>query len=372
MINTPAYIISESQLEKNLTILKDIKDRTGCKIILAMKAFSAFSTFPLISRYLDGCTASSLHEVKLGHEEFGKEVHVYSPGFKENEIDEIARSVDHIVFNSYSQLHKYKDRVKQINPTIEIALRLNPEHSEVTHSLYNPCSPFSRFGITKAEFKPEELEGIDGFLFHTLCGKNSDALERTIATIEKNFGEHLHKVKWIDLGGGHVITQDVYDREKLVTLITNFQKKYNVQVILEPGEAVVIKAGRLVTTVLDIMHNEKDIVILDSSATAHMPDVLEMPYRPEVQNANKPDVFEHNYRLTGVTCLSGDVIGDYSFQKPLQVGDTVTFLDMAQYTMVKNTTFNGLQLPSIAIERKDGTIDVIKEFGYEDFKSRLS
>jgi len=279
---------------------------------------------------------------------------------------------DHIVFNSYSQLHKFKDIVKKINPTIEIALRLNPEHNEVTHSLYNPCAPFSRFGITKAEFKPEELDGIDGFLFHTLCGKNSDALERTIQTIEEKFGEHLHKVKWIDLGGGHVITQDTYDRERLVQLIITFQKKYNVQVILEPGEAVVIKAGRLVTTVLDIMHNEKNIAILDSSATAHMPDVLEMPYRPEVQGADKPDVFKNNYRLGGVTCLSGDVIGDYSFQNPLKVGDTVTFMDMAQYTMVKNTTFNGLQLPSIAIERTDGTIDVIKEFGYEDFKSRLS
>jgi carboxynorspermidine decarboxylase len=371
-MKTPVYIISEKKLKQNLEVFKKLKEKCGCKVILALKAYAAFATFPLIKQYLDGCTSSSLHEAKLGRETFDKDVHIYSPAYKKNEIDDIIEVADHIIFNSHSQLTTYKEYVKNKRPNIQIGLRLNPEHSEVDVDIYNPCSQYSRFGVTLRELKEDDLKDIDGFLVHNLCGQGIDALKRTIESIENKFGPLLHTVNWLNLGGGHLITNPKYDTNKLADLITKLQNKYNIQIILEPGEAIVLRAGTLVVEVLDIIKNEKEIAIIDSSATAHMPDVLEMPYRPDIETAGQADEYEYTYKIGAVTCLSGDIIGDYSFKKPLKIGDRLTFLDMAQYTMVKNTTFNGLNLPSIAIKKCDGTLEIIKEFGYKDFKNRLS
>lgn len=370
-MKTPVYIISEKKIKENLEIFKTLKESCGCKVILALKAFSAYATFPLIRQYLDGTTASSLHEARLGKEEFKKEVHVYSPAYKESEFGDILAQADHIIFNSHAQLKKYRERVRKEKPEAQIGIRLNPEHSEVDVDLYNPCSPYSRFGITKKELIDAELGDIDGVLIHNLCGRGADALERTVESVESKFGHLLHKIKWLDLGGGHLITSPSYDLKKLSTLISRIQDTYKLRVILEPGEAVVLSAGKLVVEVLDIVRNEKDIVIIDSSATAHMPDVLEMPYRPAILGAGAVGECDYEYRIGSMTCLSGDIVGDYSFSQPLKIGDRLEFLDMAQYSMVKNTTFNGLNLPSIAIERLNGDVEIVKEFGYEDFKRRV-
>ncbi|NLL66297.1 MAG: carboxynorspermidine decarboxylase [Clostridiaceae bacterium] len=369
---TPCYIVDERLLEKNLQILHTVQERTGCSILLALKGFSMFSVFPLVGRYLKGITASSLFEARLGYEEMGQEVHIYSPAYIEEEFDEILKYCDHIVFNSFSQWSKYKSRVVGASKNIECGIRINPEYSEIETPIYNPCYQNSRLGVTLSNFKPNELEGIQGIHFHTMCEQNSDTLERTVKVVDEKFGQYISRVKWINMGGGHHITRDDYDIETLIRSILFFKNKYGVEVYLEPGEAVALNTGYLVSKVLDIVNNGMDIAILDTSAACHMPDVLEMPYRPNIIGAGMPNEYEYNYRLGGPTCLAGDVIGDYSFREPLKPGDKLVFCDMAHYTMVKNNTFNGVNLPSIATFNEKSGIRIIREFRYEDYKSRLS
>ena len=331
------------------------------------------STFPLVGQYLKGVTSSSLFEAKLGFEKMGKEVHVYAPAYVEHEMDELLSYVDHIVFNSYDQWNQYKEKVQSVKgKKIECGLRINPEYSEIETALYNPCAPFSRFGVTIENFRPDDLDGIDGLHFHTMCEQNSDTLERTIKVVEEKFGDSLHKMKWLNFGGGHHITRPDYDVEKLVNIINYIQDKYDVKVYLEPGEAVALNTGYLVATVLDIQKNGMELAILDTSATCHMPDVLEMPYRPIIIDAGQPNEFAYTYRLGGLTCLSGDVIGDYSFNEPLKAGDKLVFTDMAHYSMVKNHMFNGVNLPSIVSYNDEEGIKVIRQFGFEDYSNRLS
>lgn len=367
-INTPAYVLDEAGLVRNLEILADVQRRTGCKILLAQKAFSMFSVYPLIAKYLSGTTASGLYEAKLGREEFGGEVHVFCPAYKESEIGEIAEICDHIVFNSVRQLMRFKDSCAGKS----LGLRINPECSTQEEPIYDPCAEGSRLGVRLCDFDESVLPYIDGLHFHTLCEQNSDALEQTLAAVEERFGKFLHQMKWLNFGGGHHITRPDYDIEKLCALITRVQEKYGVQVYLEPGEAIALRAGWLVTEVMDIVRNGTDIAILDASAACHMPDVLEMPYRPPLYLSGKAGEKEHTYRLASRTCLAGDVIGDYSFDEPLEIGDRLCFEDMAIYSMVKNNTFNGMPLPDIAILHTDGSYEVVKSFGYEDFKERLS
>lgn len=368
---TPCYVIDEAKLEQNLKILNGIRERTGAKILLAQKAFSMYKLYPLIAEYLDGTCASGLHEARLSYEEMGKENHVFSPAYREDEIDEIISYCDYIVFNSFSQSEKYKERVLARGK--KAGLRINPECSTQTqYEIYNPCAKGSRFGVTKANFRPDLLDGISGFHFHTLCQQNSDDLALTLDAVEEKFGEYLGQMEWINFGGGHHITREDYDIRLLEKCIRRMQDKYGLTVYLEPGEAVALNAGYLVTTVLDVINNEIDIAILDTSATCHMPDVLEMPYRPPLFNSGEVGEKPYLYRLGGNTCLTGDIIGDYTFDEPLKPGDRLVFGDMAIYTMVKNTTFNGMPLPSIAIQHKDGSCEVVKTFSYDDFKSRLA
>ncbi|PZX07255.1 carboxynorspermidine decarboxylase [Psychrobacillus insolitus] len=372
-VPSPSYVVDERLLTKNLELLKSVQDRTGCSILLALKGFSMHSTFPLVGQYLKGVTSSSLFEARLGFEKMGKEVHVYAPAYVEHEMDELLSYVDHIVFNSYGQWNQYKEKVQSVKgKKIECGLRINPEYSEIETALYNPCAPFSRFGVTIENFRPDDLDGIDGLHFHTMCEQNSDTLERTIKVVEEKFGDSLHKMKWLNFGGGHHITRPDYDVEKLVNIINYIQDKYDVKVYLEPGEAVALNTGYLVATVLDIQKNGMELAILDTSATCHMPDVLEMPYRPIIIDAGQPNEFAYTYRLGGLTCLSGDVIGDYSFNEPLKAGDKLVFTDMAHYSMVKNHMFNGVNLPSIVSYNDEEGIKVIRQFGFEDYSNRLS
>lgn len=369
---TPCYLLDENRLVQNLAVLRDVARRTGAKILLAQKAFSMFSVYPLIREYLAGTTASGLYEARLGHEEFGGETHVYAPAYAEGEFREILEYADHIVFNSFTQWKAYGSLARAAGKSC--GLRLNPECSTQPsdHAMYDPCGPDSRLGITIENFQPELLDGIEGFHFHTLCEQNSDDLVRTVAAFEQNFGQYMDGLKWINLGGGHHITRADYDVETLVHCIDYLQKKYKVQVYLEPGEAVALNAGVLRCTVLDIVENGGKIAILDTSAACHMPDVLEMPYRPPLRGSGLPGEKAYSYRLGGPTCLAGDIIGDYSFDRPLAVGDVLEFGDMAIYSMVKNNTFNGMPLPSIALRTLDGTERCIRSFGYEEFKQRLS
>ncbi len=370
---TPCYVVDEGLLIRNLEILDSIQKRTGCKILLAQKGFSMHSVYPLIGKYLKGVTSSSLFEARLGYEKMGKEVHVYAPAYIEEEFDELLKYSDHIVFNSFSQWNKFKERVKGCpGKKIECGIRINPEYSEQDHAIYDPCSSFSRLGVTLKNFKPEELDGIDGLHFHTMCEQNSDTLERTARVVDEKFGEYIKGMKWLNFGGGHHITREDYDVETLIRTITFFQDKYGVEVYLEPGEAVALNTGYLVAKVLDIVDNGMNIGILDASAACHMPDVLEMPYRPNIIDSGKPGEYPYTYRFGGHTCLAGDIIGDYSFMKPLNPGDRLVFCDMAHYTMVKNNTFNGVNLPAIALYSEKEGIKVIKEFGYSDFETRLS
>jgi len=369
-IKTPYYIVDEKLLINNLEILKSVADRAGCKILLAQKAFSMFSLYPLIGKYLNGTTASGLFEAKLGHEEMGGETHVFSTAYLEDEFDEILNICDHIVFNSFSQWEKYKS--KAIKTTKQFGIRINPEHSTQSHGIYDPCSNGSRLGVTLKSFSPELLEGISGLHFHTLCEQNIDDLISTIDAVEEKFGRYLYQMQWVNFGGGHHITRDDYDKEELIECIKKFKQKYDVAVYLEPGEAVALNTGFLVAIVLDIVNNDIDNAILDTSAACHMPDVLEMPYRPNIISAGEPDEKKYTYRLGGPTCLAGDIIGDYSFDEELKIGDKLIFCDMAIYSMVKNNTFNGMNLPSIAIAKSSGEVKLIKSFGYSDFKSRLS
>ncbi|NPA59187.1 MAG: carboxynorspermidine decarboxylase [Epsilonproteobacteria bacterium] len=370
-LKTPYYICYEELLEKNLQTLSYVQKQSGAKIILALKGFAMWSTFELVKKYLYGCTASGLYEAKLAKEEFSKEVHTYSPAFRDEEIDEIATISNHIVFNSPNQLLKYAKRVKGINPDISISLRINPEFSASPKEIYNPCGVYSRLGTTFENFDERVLKYIDGLNFHALCEQGADELEAVLEAFDSKFSCYFDGLKYINFGGGHHITKDGYDVDKLINIIKNFKKKYDVDVYLEPGEAVGWECGDLVSSVLDIVDNGMKIAILDTSAEAHMPDTLAMPYRAEVERAGDVDEKAYTYRLAGNTCLAGDIMGDYSFDKPLSIGDKVVFKDQIHYTFVKNTTFNGIKLPSLVFEKKD-TTRVIKEFGYNEYKGRLS
>lgn len=370
---SPCYLVDERLLVKNLEVLNSVQERTGCNILLALKGFSMFSTFPLVGKYLKGVTSSSLFEARLGREKMDKEVHVYAPAYVDSEFDELLEYVDHVVFNSFDQLKRFESKVQGVtSKKIEIGIRVNPEYSEIETPLYDPCYNNSRMGVTLANFRPEDLDGVDGIHFHTMCEQNSDTLERTIKVVDEKFGPYIKQMKWLNFGGGHHITREDYDLDTLVRCIQYFQDKYGVQVYLEPGEAIALNTGYLVATVLDTMKNGMDLAILDTSAECHMPDVLAMPYRPNIIDAGQPGEYAHTYRLGGLTCLTGDVIGDYSFKEPLKPGDKLVFCDMAHYTMVKNHMFNGVNLPAIASYNDEEGIKVIRQFSYEDFSSRLS
>ena len=366
---TPYYLIDETLILKNLQIIKKIKDLSGCKVILAQKAFSSFYFYPLLSQYLDGTASSGLFEARLAHEHFGKEVHVFTPGFKEEEFNDVLKYSDHIVFNSNSQLARFKERALKAKKIIGI--RINPEVSTQTgNSMYDPCSPTSRMGIKVQDIDAKFLDGVSGFHFHTLCQQNADALETTVKEVEKKFSKYFSKLKWINFGGGHHLTRANYDIPKLVNIIRYFKDRYKLDVYLEPGEAVVLNAGFLVSKVLDVTKNDVEIAILDASATCHMPDVLEAKFIPPVTSADTKG--SHIIRLSGATCLTGDDIGIYRFANPLKVGDTIVFEDMALYTIVKNNTFNGIPLPSIYARKLDGKDVLVKAFDYGHFKGKLS
>lgn len=368
---TPYFLVDEQRLLHNLKILKSVSDQTGCKILLAQKAFSMFSCYPLLHGYLAGTTASGLYEARLGAEEFGGETHVFSPAFRPDEFEELLRYADHISFNSPAQVKKFGARARACGKSI--GLRVNPECStQEGHAIYDPCAPGSRLGTTLAQLEECVLPMLDGLHFHTLCEQNSDDLEITVQAFEQKFGCYLHGMKWLNLGGGHHITRPDYDIARLIRIITHLKRTYDVEVYLEPGEAVVLNAGFLMTRVLETMHNGMEIAILDTSAACHMPDVLEMPYRPPLRDAGEAGEKPYLYRLTGPTCLAGDVIGDYSFDHPLSEGDLLIFEDMALYTMVKTNTFNGMKLPDIVYRDSTGTCTMIRAFGYEEFKTRLS
>jgi carboxynorspermidine decarboxylase len=377
-LETPYYLCEEELLERNLKILDYVQKESGAKIILALKGFAMWSTFDLVAKYLKGCTASGLYEAKLAREEFCRhnphaEVHTYSPAFKEDEIEEIASISDHIVFNSPNQLNRFICKVKEINPKIEVSLRVNPEVSSSPVDIYNPCGLYSRLGTTAANIDKKALKQVDGLNFHALCEQNVDALEEVLESFEEKFAQFLPNLKYVNFGGGHHITKKDYNIEKLIWIIKEFKKKYGkIDVYLEPGEAVGWESGYLAATVLDTFKNGMEIAILDTSAEAHMPDTLAMPYRAEVRGAAEAGKKKYTYRLGGNSCLAGDIMGDYSFDEPLKVGDTIIFEDQIHYTFVKNTTFNGIKLPSLAIKRKNGEIELIRKFGYEDYKNRLS
>lgn len=368
---TPAYVIDEKKIRENLSVLKSVEEKSGAKILLAQKAFSAFSLYPMISEYVSGTACSGLYEARLGFENMGKENHVFSAAYREDEMDEIISYCGHIILNSKNQLYKYRDKI--LSAGKKIGLRINPECStQEGHEIYDPCSPKSRLGITLKNFAEIDLTGVSGIHFHTLCEQNSDDLETTLNAIEEKFGKYLYDMEWINFGGGHHITRDDYDIEKLLSCIRRIKEKYNLEVFIEPGEAFALNAGYLVTTVLDITENDMPIAILDTSAACHMPDVLEMPYRPPLYMSGENGEKKYSYRLGSQTCLAGDVIGEYSFDEPLNIGDKLIFMDMAIYSMVKNNTFNGMPLPDIAILRENGEYEIIKRFSYNDFKERLS
>ncbi|WP_425281134.1 carboxynorspermidine decarboxylase [Paenibacillus jilunlii] len=369
---SPAYLVDERLLKKNLETLNYVQEKTGAKILLAQKGFSMHALYPLVGKYLHGVTSSSLFEARLGYEEMGKEVHVYAPAYMDREFDELLGYTDHIVFNSFDQWARFKHRVQSAPKAISCGIRVNPEYSEIEVPLYDPCYNYSRMGVTLPNFRPEELDGIDGLHFHTMCEQNSDTLERTLKVVEEKFGQYLHGMKWLNFGGGHHITRPDYDLETLIRCILHMKETYDVQIYLEPGEAVALNTGYLVATVLDTMHNGMDIAILDTSAECHMPDVLAMPYRPGIIGAGEPGEYPYTYRLGGMTCLAGDIIGDYSFKEPLKYGDKLVFLDMAHYSMVKNHMFNGVNLPAIASYNDEEGLKVIREFEYSDFSGRLS
>ena len=369
---SPCWLLSEEKLKKNLAIMEHIRLQSGAKILLALKGYGLWKSFEFCKPYLDGCCASGLHEAKLAHETFGKEVHTYAPAFKSSEIKEIASLSNHIVFNTPTQFKNFEKIAKNTNPNLSLGLRVNPEYSESPSELYNPCGLHSRLGSTLQNIDEDILASCEGLHFHALCEQDADALENVLKHFEEKFGKFITKMQWVNFGGGHHITRNDYDVEKLIKLIKHFKSKYDVEVYLEPGEAIGWETGVLMSTVLDIMHNGMDIAILDSSAEAHMPDTIIMPYRAEVFGAAEANKKAFTYRLAGNTCLAGDIMGDYSFDTPLAIGDKVIFLDQMHYTMVKATTFNGVKLPSITIKRLDGSIEVVRDFDYEDFKNRLS
>jgi carboxynorspermidine decarboxylase len=372
-VETPAYLLDETLIKENMRIMRYVKDRTGCRVLHALKAYASFATFPVMSGYLNGTSASGLNEARLGHEKFGKEVHTFGAAYREDEIRQIVKYSTAVIFNSFYQLRKYGNLAKKSR--VEIALRVNPGHAEVAEEMYNPCAPYSRLGIIHDVFDkefPNYRDIVDGLHFHAMCQQNSDVLERILNSFEKLYGKYLKGLKWVNFGGGHHITRADYDLERLIKLIIAFKKKYGLQVYLEPGEAGVYEAGFLIASVLDIVRNSMEIAIIDASAETHMPDVLLMPYRPQILKSGQPDEKRYTYRIAGPSCLAGDVIGDYSFEKPLKRGDKLIFSDMALYSIVKNTTFNGINLPDIAVIRNGGNIEVVKKFGYKDYRDRQS
>lgn len=403
-IPTPCYVVDEQKIKQNLTILQSLEQETGCRVLLAQKAFSMYALYPVIGQYISGTTASGLYEARLGYEEMGKENHVFAPAYKERDMAELVRLCDHIIFNSLPQYEKHRETIAAYNrmadKKVSIGVRVNPECStQEGHSIYDPCAPGSRLGITQEELAkglirldmaqgaadkhdmpvpsdvpnlPELPTDIEGLHFHTLCEQDADDLEKTFDAFEEKFHPYLKKIRWLNLGGGHHITRPGYQMERLKKLLWRIRETYGVEVYLEPGEAIALNAGYLVTEVCDIVHNGMDILILDASAACHMPDVLEMPYRPPLMGGYPAGEKPYTYRLSSLTCLAGDVIGDYSFAQEIHAGDRLVFEDMAIYSMVKNNTFNGIPLPAIALKRENGRVELVKEFGYEDFKQRLS
>ena len=376
---TPCYVVDEGKIRKNLEILADLEQECGCHILLAQKAFSMYSLYPMIGQYISGTTASGLYEARLGYEEMGKENHVFAPAYKEKDMEELVQICDHIIFNSFAQYEKYKEmcresaKVRKDKKAVSVGIRINPQCStQEGHEIYDPCGYASRLGVTEEQFREDLLEGVEGLHFHTLCEQNADDLVTTFQAFEKKFGKYLYRMKWLNMGGGHHITRDNYQIETLKKLIRYIRETYPVEVYLEPGEAIALNAGYLVTEVMDIVHNDMDILILDASAACHMPDVLEMPYRPPLAKGFEAGEKQYTYRLSSMTCLAGDVIGDYSFEQPIRIGDQLVFEDMAIYSMVKNNTFNGIPLPGIAVMKEDGDCRIIRSFGYEDFKGRLA
>jgi carboxynorspermidine decarboxylase len=367
--DSPSWVIDLPALEDNLKVLAEVQREAECKILLALKGFATWPTFPLVDRYLAGATASSPHEAQLAREKLRGEVHCYAPAFSEEDLRACLRFSDHIVFNSFSQWQQLGSIARAAGASCGI--RVNPEQREVPVELYDPCAPNSRLGVIASEFRPDLLEGLEGLHFHALCELGADALARVLEAFERKFGKYVPGLKWVNFGGGHHITRPDYDRALLVRLVRDFKARYGVQVYLEPGEAIAIRTGVLVATVLDIVNNGLPIAILDTSATAHMPDTLEMPYRPDIVGAGTPGEKPHTYRLGGLTCLAGDVIGDYSFDHPLQVGERLVFLDMSHYTLVKTSNFNGVRLPSIVLRHADDRYELVKRFGYESYSSRL-
>jgi carboxynorspermidine decarboxylase len=375
-VPSPCYVVDEAAIEHNLQILNRVQQESGAKVLLALKAFSMFALSPLVRQYLTGTCASGLFEARLGREEFGGEVHTYSAAYRPEDMAAILELSDHVVFNSFSQWQRYKQQALAAqgkNPKLSFGLRINPEHSEGAVAMYDPCAPCSRMGIPFAAFEGQDLTGIDGLHFHTLCEQDFEPLRRTLDVIENKFAQILPQLKWLNFGGGHHITRADYQVDALIERVKNFQTRYQLQVYLEPGEAIALNSGVFVAEVLDTSWNGMNLAVLDASATCHMPDVLEMPYRPRIPGTGEAGELAHTYRLGGPSCLSGDVIGDYSFNQPLNVGDRLMFEDMAIYTMVKNSTFNGIPLPAIALyNSKTDELRIIKSFGYEDFRERLS
>lgn len=372
---SPAFVVDLELLRRNLRIMQHVQQRSGAHILLAMKGFAMWSVFPLCAQYLKGTCSSSPYEAQLAHDYFGKDdIHAYAPAYSEREIRALLGLASHLSFNSFNQWNQWKGLLAEAPRRISPGLRVNPEYSEVEVEIYNPCAARSRLGTRVKDFAGQDLTGLEGLHFHTLCEQNSDTLERVLAAFEERFAQYLPQMKWVNFGGGHHITREDYDIERLVNLLVNFRRRYpHLEVFLEPGEAVALNTGFLVATVMDIMDNEGLVAILDTSATAHMPDVLEMPYRPTILGSGKPGEYTHTYRLGGMTCLAGDVIGDYSFPEPLRPGQRLVFTDMAHYTMVKTTMFNGVQHPAITtFDPLTQELKVIREFGYEDFRDRLS
>ena len=376
-LETPCYLIDVGLLRQNLSVLAEVKAATGCKILLALKCFAMFRLFPLISETLDGVCASSPHEARLGFEEFGREVHTFAAAYSPADIDQLCRTSDHILFNSCSQLERFQPVIRgygaRTGKKIKLGIRINPEHSEGAVEMYDPCAPGSRLGIRRAQLQEDLLDGVCGLHWHNLCEQDSDCLERTVAAVEKRFGDLIGRMSYVNFGGGHHITRPGYDLERLIRVIKDFKARWGVQVYLEPGEAVALNCGYLVSTVLDVIPADIDIAIIDASVPAHMPDVLEMPYRPHIIGSGENGEKTFTYRIGGLSCLAGDVAGMYSFDRPLAVGDQLVFTDMAIYTMVKNNTFNGVGLPAIYLyEPEDEHYECVRSFGYADFKNRLS
>lgn len=378
-IPSPCFVLQESLLRSNLELIDRVQKAADCKIILALKGFSMYSAFPIVKEYLSGATASSLNEIKLINDFLGCKAHTYMPAYLDVEFAEVMQRSSYITFNSLSQWERFKDRVvafKKENPDhfLSCGIRVNPQYSEVATDMYNPCVPGSRLGVTRDKLPDILPEGIDGIHFHTLCENDSFTLERTIEALESRFADLLHQAKWLNMGGGHLMTRAGYDTDKLIEVVQKVKAKYNLEIILEPGSAIAWRTGDLVTTVLDVMDSQGiQAVILDTSFAAHMPDTLEMPYKPVIKGAyQEPVSGKYTCRMGGMTCLAGDFIGDYSFDAPLQIGDQIIFEDMIHYTMVKTTTFNGVNLPSIGIVRPSGDFELIRSYGYESFKDRLS